>query len=114
MRLRDFEKIYTSPSVVYPVVSAGTNFSEVVINHNLGIIPDLVQLYITNDSPSFKFAPLSTADQYLGPSNSGPFITYWECFAMDENTATLRLYSFDNSSTYKYYVKVFAFGGGHT
>jgi len=112
IRLKSFEKVYTSPNYDFPPRALGSTYEERVIVHNLGVIPDDVRVYFSTTAYGGLYPNIESpyADQYLGAGDTGPNINYQECFAMTETTVTLRLYS---STPESYYVKVFAYGGGH-
>jgi len=44
IRLTNQLKVFKSPRLTQPVANTGTNFTTHVINHDLGIIPDQVEI----------------------------------------------------------------------
>lgn len=92
---------YTSPTVSHPV-KTGTGYNNYYINHNFGVIPDLIRILEPTDGYVAHRAWFDL--DVNGSTNRG----YW-VHTSNINTTNVRCYRFDGASRDIYFI-AFSFG----
>lgn len=111
--------LQTFTSSTFTIGSLGyTGVQLVTINHNLGAIPDLVQILFTGDTvqgnsyyaPSGPYGQVQDMD--YGFNNSAGEVSYGAGCNFKSTTQVKCVFTYGRQG-YKYYVKCTVFGGTH-